>query len=232
MTPAEATGRRFDLDSYHSGGAPAAHDRDLSTADGGLLAHRSNAHYSANLGDSRHGRGTITFRGRIMRAWLTIAPMLVLAIVAAAPATANQGDKAGWSFVTDQQKRAVLIFVPTKDGPRSLTIGCLRASEIFEVLVEDVAKARTPVTGVALTLTNGQARFEARGEIGFFASTKSFDSNAIADAATLRRIRDTLVPVLEGPGPIVLTLGSLTRELPVAGLADALKHFKPACFGS
>jgi len=48
----------------------------------------------------------------------------------------------------------------------------------------------------------------------------------------LRRIRDTLVPVLEGTGPIVLTLGSLTRELPVAGLADALKRFKPACFGA
>jgi hypothetical protein len=167
-----------------------------------------------------------------MRAWLTIAPILALAIVAVPPAAANQGDRAGWSFITDQQKRAVLIYVPVKDGPRSLTIGCLRASETFEVLIEDVAKARTPATGAALTLTNGAARFEAKGEVGFFASTKSFDSNAIADAANLRRIRDTLMPVLEGPGPIVLTLGSLTRELPVAGLADALKHFKPACFGA
>src|ERR1700730_7842816 len=106
-----------------------------------------------------------------MRSWLTIAPILALAIVAVPPAAANQGDRAGWSFITDQQKRAVLIYVPTKDGPRSLTIGCLRASEIFEVLVENVGNARTAVTGVTLTLTNGEARFEAKGEIGFFAST-------------------------------------------------------------
>jgi hypothetical protein len=163
---------------------------------------------------------------------MIIAPMLALVTGAGAPVAANQGDRAGWSFITDQQKRAVLIYVPAKDGPRALTIGCLRASEIFEVLVENVGNVSTAVTGATLTLTNGQARFETKGEIGFFASTKSFDSNAIADAATLRRIRDTLVPVLENPGPVMLTLGSLKRELSIAGLADAFKHFKSACFGS
>jgi hypothetical protein len=169
---------------------------------------------------------------RTMRASPSVATMLALAVATASVAVANQGDKAGWAFITDQQKRAVLVYVPAKDGPRSLTIACARGSEIFEVLVEDVGNARTAVTGVTLTLANGAARFEAKGEIGFFASTKSFDSNAIADTAGLRRIHDTLVPVLEGAGPIVLTLGSLTRELPVAGLADALKRFKPACFGA
>jgi len=171
--------------------------------------------------------------GRTMRASsLTFAPMLALAMAAAPMAIAIKGDRAGWAFITDQQKRAVLIYVAANDGPRSLSIGCLPASEIFEVLVQDVGNARTAVTGVTLTISNGPARFEAKGEIGFFASTKSFDSNAIADAAGLRRIRDTLMPVLEGAGPIVLTLGSLTRELPIAGLADALKRFKPACFGA
>jgi hypothetical protein len=159
-----------------------------------------------------------------------IAPILALAI-AIPVANGKEGDRAGWSLITDQQKRTVLIYVPAKDGPRSLSIACLRASEIFEVLVEDVGNVRTATTGVSMTLTNGPSRFETKGEIGFFASTKSFDSNPIADAATLRQIRDTLVPVLEGPGPIVLTVGSLKRELQVTGLTDALKRFKPACFG-
>jgi hypothetical protein len=169
---------------------------------------------------------------RIWRWHSIVVVALGLVLGAALPVVAKQDDKPGWSFQTDQQKRALLIFVPAKDAPRSLTIGCLRTAEIFEVLVEDVGNVKTAVTGVSLTLTNGKASFEAKGEIGFFASTKSFDSNMIVDANALRRIRDTLLPVLEGPGPIVLTLGSLKRELPVSGLADPLKRFKTACFGA
>jgi hypothetical protein len=165
--------------------------------------------------------------------WIVVVAFaLGLVIDASLPVAAKQDDKAGWSFQTDQQKRALLIFVPAKDGPRSLTIGCNRAGESFELLVEDVGNANSAVTGVAVTLTNGKATFTAKGEIGFFASTKSFDSTMVADAGALHRIRDTLLPVLEGPGPIVLSLGSLRRELPVAGLADPLKRFKTACFGS
>jgi hypothetical protein len=167
---------------------------------------------------------------RISRWHWIVVVALGLATGAGPTAAAKQDDKPGWSFHTDQQRRAVLIFVSGKEGQRSLTIGCLRATESFELLVEDVGNVKTAVTGVILTLTNGKASFEAKGEIGFFASTKSFDSNMIVDANALRRIRDTLMPVLEGPGPIVLTLGSLKREMPVAGLADPLKRFKTACF--
>jgi hypothetical protein len=163
---------------------------------------------------------------------VVVAFASALVIGAGLPVMARQDDKPGWSFQTDQQKRALLIYVPAKDAPRSLTLGCLRATESFELLVEDVGNVKSAVTGVSLTLTNGKARFEAKGEIGFFASTKSFDSNMIVDANALRRLRETLMPVLEGSGPIVLTLGSLTRELPVSGLADPLKRFKTACFGA
>jgi hypothetical protein len=162
--------------------------------------------------------------------WVVIAAVIGLAIGAGRPAAANMGDRQGWSYLVDQQRRTLLIYAAAKDGPRSLTMACQH--ETFEILLEDVGNVRTAVTGSILTLANGAARYEAKGEIGFFASTKSFDSNTIADAGTLRRIRDTLVPVLEGPGPLVLTLGSLKRELPVAGLAEPLKRFKTACFDS
>jgi len=161
--------------------------------------------------------------------WI-IATALGLSIGAAAPVIAKEGDKPGWSFQVDQQKRVLLIYVQAKDAARALTIACQRSAESFELLVENVGNVQTAVTGVRLTLTNGSAKYEARGEIGFFASTKSFDSNMIVDAAALRRIRETLVPVLEGAGPIVLTLGSLSRELPVSGMADPLRRFNSACF--
>jgi hypothetical protein len=160
------------------------------------------------------------------------AAALGLAIGGQSPVAANPGDKAGWTFQTDQQRRALLIYVPAKDATRYLTFACHRSAETFELLVEDVGNASTAVTAVPMALTNGKARYEAKGEIGYFAATKSFDSNMIVDATALRRIRDTLVPVLEGPGPVVLTLGSLKREMPVAGLADPLRRFVAACFDS
>jgi hypothetical protein len=157
-----------------------------------------------------------------------LALVTVLGLVAAWPAAAREGDKPGWSFTVDQRRHSLLFFA--KDERRVLSFACLRSAESFEILVEDVGNVKTAVTGVPLTLRNGSAIFEAKGEIGFFASTKSFDSNMIVNTAALMRIRDTLMPVLEGPGPIVLTLSSLTREVPVAGIADPLKRFKAGCF--
>ena len=52
-----------------------------------------------------------------------------------------------------------------------------------------------------------------------------------ADATMLRQLRAKLVPVLEGKGPIVLTIGSASRELPVAGLSKPWSGFKAVCFG-
>ena len=83
-----------------------------------------------------------------------------------------------------------------------------------------------------MILTNGQARYQTRGEIGFFTGSLSFDSNTIVDAKMLRQIAEGLLPVLEGPGPIVVTLGPTKRDVPVAGLTEPLKRFRAACFGA
>ena len=72
----------------------------------------------------------------------------------------------------------------------------------------------------------------ARGEVGHFSGTSAltYDSQVIGDAKTFGQIRASLLPVLEGPGPILVKLGSITRELAVAGIADPLKRFRAACF--
>ena len=70
---------------------------------------------------------------------------LLLAIMAAtfamfagavSPASADQGDKQGWSLGSDPRKRVFLRFVPANDGPRVLVLGCLRDVDSFIVLSE------------------------------------------------------------------------------------------------
>ena len=151
----------------------------------------------------------------------------------AMPAHGKPGDKQGWTLTTDARKRAVLFYVPAKDGPRILTFTCLR-NDSFEIQFEGATADRKQRTDIPLTLTNGQASYVARGEIGHFTGTSAltYDSQMIGDAKTFGQIRQGLLPVLEGPGPIVAKLGSITRELAVAGIGDPLKRFRAACFGS
>jgi hypothetical protein len=172
-----------------------------------------------------------------------ISAVLVLGLLGALmpPAAAKRGDKQGWSLLSDRdagtkkraaRNRTLLIYTPAKDGLRILTFGCLRDAESFEIVFEGFSEPRTSRTSVNLVLSNGHARYQTRGEIGFFTGSLSFDSNTIIDAKTLRQIAEGLLPVLEGPGPIVVTLGPTKRDVPVAGIAEPLKRFRAACFGA
>jgi hypothetical protein len=85
-----------------------------------------------------------------------------------------------------------------------------------------------------LTLANGAARFVVEGkfeEDGAGVGRPGFASEIDADGKALQQIRPKLIPVLEGKGPMVLSVGSASRELPVAGLAKPLSGFKSVCFG-
>ncbi len=97
---------------------------------------------------------------------------LLLAIMAAtfamfagavSPASADQGDKQGWSLGSDPRKRVFLRFVPANDGPRVLVLGCLRDIDSFIVLSEqDIGIGH----GQAATLTLANAlssRASSRG---------------------------------------------------------------------
>ena len=97
---------------------------------------------------------------------------LLLAIMAAtfamfagavSPASADQGDKQGWSLGSDPRKRVFLRFVPANDGPRVLVLGCLRDVDSFIVLSEQDIGIE-PGQDATLTLANGAARFVVEGK--------------------------------------------------------------------
>ena len=171
------------------------------------------------------------------RATTSVACLLVVAAATAllggggGPAVADKGDKAGWSLTTDPRKRAFLKFVPTKDGPRILVLGCLRDVDSFMVLSEQgVASTQT----VVLTLSNGTIRYTVEGKIepdGAGVGQVGFVSEFDANAKARPQLRVRLLPVLESKGPIAMTLGSISRELPASDLSAPLRGFKSVCFG-
>jgi len=172
---------------------------------------------------------------RSFRRWLLAMMAATFAMFAGAvpPVSADQGDKQGWSLGSDPRKRVFLRFVPANDGPRVLVLGCLRDVDSFIVLSEqDIGIGHGQAA--TLTLANGAARFVVEGKFegdGAGVGRPAFASEMDADGKALQQIRPKLIPVLEGKGPLVLSVGSTSRELPVAGLAKPLNGFKSVCFG-
>jgi hypothetical protein len=159
----------------------------------------------------------------------TAAFAVVLALLGG-PALADKGDKRGWSLDSDPRKRVFLKYVPADGGPRLLVLGCLRDVDNFVVMSEQGDAAPQSVT---LTLANGAARYSFDGKIeadGVGVGQAGFASELDLDPPTLRQLRGKLLPVLEGKGPIVLTVGSASRELPMTGLSKPLGGFKSVCF--
>jgi hypothetical protein len=173
------------------------------------------------MGTVRHRHATI-----IVTAFAAIAGLVL-------PALADKGDRQGWSLGSDPRKRVFLTFVAVNDGPRLVVIGCLRDVDSLIVLSAQelgVGSGRD----LTLTLENGPARYVVQGKFepnGVAVGQAGFASEIDADAKVLRQVRSKLLAVLEGKGPIVLTVGSTSRELPVAGLDKALRGFKSVCFG-
>lgn len=146
-------------------------------------------------------------------------------------AMADQGDKAGWSTDTDPRKRAFLKFVPEQDGPRILLFACLRDADSFAVYSTGLDPRAA--ADVELSLINGAADYRVRGEIvpDGLSSEPTFSYETDADRAALSQIKNTLMPVFAVPGPIKLTVGAASRELPLTGLKPALDRFSAICFG-
>ncbi len=122
---------------------------------------------------------------------------------------------------------------PENNGPRILVLGCLRDVDTLIVLSEQDLGIESG-KDVTLTLENGTAQYVVQGKFepdGVGVGQAGFTSEIDADAKALPQIRSKLLPVLEGKGPIVLTVGSTSRELPVAGLLKPLSGFKSVCFG-
>jgi len=167
---------------------------------------------------------------RSWRRWITI--IALFACLSPLMLTAS-AEESGWSTSFDPRKRVFLSFRSVEDGPRTLLLGCLRDVDSFTIMSEGVAQAPSNGDKATLTLTNGELRYAADGEVSADPDTRTpnFSTDIDLDAATVRQLRTTLLPVLEGKGPIQLAIGPVHRNLPVSGLADALKRFKSVCFG-
>ena len=85
-------------------------------------------------------------------------------IALALPADADAGDKAGWSVQTDPRKRAFLHYVPVKDGPRVLMIGCLRDVDSFTVMSSGLQIGANETKAI-LALSNGASRYAVEGGV-------------------------------------------------------------------
>ena len=146
-------------------------------------------------------------------------------------AVGDPGDAAGWSVDTDPRKRAFLKYVPEKDGARILMFGCLRDIDSFGVYSAGVEKSNAK--DAPLTIVNGGAKYAVQGEIEPDSEQKqpTFVYEADIDAAARRRIRAALMPVLTGKGPIKLTVGSTSRDVPTTGIKAPLDRFAAICFG-
>jgi hypothetical protein len=147
-------------------------------------------------------------------------------------ASAEQGDVQGWSLANDPRERVFLKFVPANDGPRVLVLGCLRDVGSFIILSEQNLSVEYG-RAATLTLANSAVRYVVEGKFeqdGAGVGRPGFAVEIDADEKALQQIRAKIVPVLEARGPVVLSIGSISRELPVAGLAEPLNGFKSICF--
>lgn len=177
-------------------------------------------------------------RGSAVRSkWLS-ATGIWLAVALTCPAIADTGDRAGWSVDTDPRRRAFLLWVPEKDGPRVLMLGCLRDADTFTTMSYSVGE-HDKIEHVKVTLSNGPSNFTVEGEIAPYPAMgrSSFISDLDVSDKQLRAIGRQLLPVLEAAGDITMTIkpGSpsgdpRTVTIPTAGLASVLNRFRTVCF--
>lgn len=167
----------------------------------------------------------------LWRRWIAIA---AVATCLAASLHSASSQQTGWSTTFDPRKRAFLSYRVEAGGSRTLLLACLRDVDLFTVASEGVAAPTGGRQKETLSLTNGATRYAIAGEVSLdpIAGVPTFAVDFDIDARSERRIKSELMPVLEGKGPLVLTIGSARRELPVAGLAAALTRFKSICFGT
>ena len=161
---------------------------------------------------------------------LAVLAAVILAGAAPAPATA-QDIPEGWS-VDIKPKRAILSFAPTAGGPRHLIIACLRDSEEIGIYSTGIGGASSkPV--VVMGLTNAGRKYSVRGDMGMdnLTNQPAFRYETNIDSRALGIFRAEFMPMLSGKGPLTVTIGDKSQQLPLTGVQAPLQKFSAACFG-
>ena len=153
------------------------------------------------------------------------------AAVLLAPAASAQDIPAGWS-VDLKPKRAILSYAPEAGGPRNLIVACLRDSEEIGIYSTGIAGASSkPV--VVMGLTNAGRKYSVRGDMGMdnITNQPAFRYETNIDSRALGIFRAEFMPMLNGKGPLTVTIGDKSQQVPLTGLAEPLKKFSATCFG-
>ena len=144
---------------------------------------------------------------------------------------AAQEIPAGWSVET-KPKGAILSYAPEKDGPRYLIVACLRDTDEIGVYSTGIGvPSNKPV--VVMQLTNAGRKYSLRGDMGQdnINHQPAFRYETNIDARALSIFRAEFMPMLAGKGPLTVTVGDKSQQVPLAGVGEPLKRFSATCFG-
>ena len=161
---------------------------------------------------------------------LVWAAALLVATTASAVASAQE-IPAGWS-VEQKPKGAILMYAPEQDGPRYLIVACLRDTEEIGLYSTGIGvPSSKPV--VVMGLTNAGRKYSVRGDMGTdnLNQQPAFRYETNIDARALSIFRAEFLPMLAGKGPLTVTVGDKSQQVPLAGVAEPLKKFSAVCFG-
>lgn len=160
----------------------------------------------------------------------------VAGLFLSSPATAGQGDKAGWQYRVEQSDggdHQYLTYFGRDNGPRMLAFTCERDNDTFSVAAEDLSELVGPLARATMVLSSGPAKFTLpgivdanpdTGALGFLAEIPLSDGG-------IQRLVQTMPPLLLSGQPIRVSFGSRTREIPpVTGMLDPAKRFLRECF--
>lgn len=169
----------------------------------------------------------VTMVGTMTRTTLLGAAVATLAGIACASA-----QDSGWAVDTSKPKRAILSYTAEKDGPRLLIVACLRDSEEIGLYSTGIGgPSGKPV--VVMGLTNGGRKYSVRGDMGMdnLTNQPAFRWETNIDSRALGIFRAEFMPMLSGKGPLTVTVGDKSQQLPLAGVAAPLQKFSATCFG-
>ena len=86
---------------------------------------------------------------------------------------------------------------------------------------------------VVMGLTNAGRKYSVRGGMGLDNVTNqpAFRYETNIDSRALGIFRAEFMPMLNGKGPLTVTIGDKTQQVPLTGIAEPLKKFSATCFG-
>jgi hypothetical protein len=84
-----------------------------------------------------------------------------------------------------------------------------------------------------LSMTNAGRRYSVRGEMGMdnITNQPAFRYETNIDSRALGIFRAEFMPMLNGKGPLTITVGDKSQQVPLTGVAAPLQKFSATCFG-